>query len=161
MSTIIGIDQSYTSTGVCIRSGDQIVYAGVLTTDKSASTFDRAWSIADQIEELVSKYNPVVVRLEGLPFGSVGNATRDLAGLLYTVYNRVDKVCAVRCEVIGPTTLKKFATGSGNAAKQDMIDKLPEEVSAYLSTVKLTKKQLTDVADAYWLSVYTAQEEAA
>ena len=57
--------------------------------------------------------------------------------------------------IVPPTTLKKFATGSGKADKNEMIAALPVDVREHFNAQGYKKTTgLTDVADAYWLSTY-------
>lgn len=62
--------------------------------------------------------------------------------------------------IISPKTIKKFATGSGNADKEKMIDAFTESTGIDLyelfnyKRTKTIKKPISDIADSYWLCKY-------
>ena len=57
-------------------------------------------------------------------------------------------------ETIRPTSLKKFATGSGKAQKTDMVAALADK-----SNVSLDSEKAFDEADAVWVLIATQQGE--
>ncbi|PWK81691.1 Holliday junction resolvasome RuvABC endonuclease subunit [Lentzea atacamensis] len=59
-----------------------------------------------------------LVVLEGPSFASVGSSSKDLMGLWWLVYDRL--IRDHRVLVVPPSTLKKWATGKGNAGKQQV-----------------------------------------
>lgn len=100
------------------------------------------------------------VVFEDLAFGARGDATRNLAGLLFVLiqvlleYNTIYGL-NIGLEVVAPTSLKKFATKSGKADKTQMVAALPKDVLKQFADAKFKKTTgLTDLADAYWLSQY-------
>lgn len=151
---IFGIDQSYTSTGVVVTNNKKIIYHTLIHTNQNQDMFDRANVLADNICELYTEYQPQLINIEGLAFGIRGNATRNLAGLQYVIICNIRKMQG-NTNIITPKSLKKFATGSGKANKQDMYNALPNDVENYLINTGIKKtKGLYDLVDAYWLSVY-------
>ena len=75
----------------------------------------------EEIEDIVSEYNPNVAVIENLAFATrATNSLTQLAGLSFLVralladYKILFFLCA-------PTTLKRFATGKGNSEKDHMI----------------------------------------
>lgn len=149
---IIGIDQSFTSTALVCSSAKGIVAHSVISSNKEDDIYTRAAHIAREVMLFVGKHKPSKVILEGLAFGSVGDATRNLAGLQMLI------VCELRAngytvEIVPPTTLKKFGAGKGNATKVEMYDAIPTTSQSILSVYKKTKGRY-DIADAYWLSNY-------
>ena len=157
MALILGIDQSYTSSGLVITDDDSgaMVYFERFKTDPTHDTYARALAVAQQVCGVVATYNPMIMNLEGLAFGIRGNATRDLAGLLFTIVNIVlSKYPDLKYNILPPTAVKKRATGSGKAKKKEMIDALPSGVKQAFTdkNFKLTTG-LADLADAYWISV--------
>ena len=156
MSLTLGVDQSYTSSGYCIIDAEQnIIEFGRLKSDTTKDVYERALETAKKICELIEKHSLKKVNLEGLAFGIMGNATRDLAGLLFTIINLIKYKIGedVEVTVIAPTSVKKLATGSGKAKKKDMVESLPKDVLEKFkqSGLKITTG-LTDVTDAYWIS---------
>lgn len=164
---ILGIDQSYTSTGLVVAEDGIALVSEVFHTspdkEDELDTFKRSIKIRDKILQVVNDYEIDKVHIEGLSFGSVTNATRNLAGLQYMIVTAlIEKGIPVK--IIAPTTLKKFATGSGKAKKTEMYDAVAIENPLFaemeLSQYKKTKGGY-DVADAFWLSIFTETEDAA
>lgn len=158
MKYTIGIDQSYSKTGyVVVDDNKNVVQHGVITTDKAKDVYDRASDLAAKLVEIVNLYKITDVRIEGLAFGIRGDATRDLAGLQFVVITKLRSVIDnISIKIIPPTTLKRFATGSGKATKQQMIESLPQTIGQQFKIYKISTG-LTDVTDGYWLSVYKAE----
>lgn len=156
----LGIDQSYTKLGICVLDADgELVHYSVFATDKTLDIYDRATEAAAFICSIVDDYKISTIGIEGLAFGKFGNATRDLAGLLFTIITSIRRVCTSvpAVHILAPTSIKKLATGSGKAGKQDMIDHLPKMVHhTFLQTHKKTTG-LQDLADAYWIAVAAKQ----
>jgi Holliday junction resolvasome RuvABC endonuclease subunit len=58
-----------------------------------------------------------------------------------------------KVEVVVPGTVKKFATGSGKATKEEMIDSLPKHVREYFDALGVKKTTgLADLTDAYFIA---------
>lgn len=153
----IGIDQSYTSTGYCIIEEDILDY-GIIKTDKDMDIHDRVTKITDNLIEIISKYPNSQITIEGLAFGIRGNATRDLAGLQFVIIHNLKRHLK-NFEVVAPTSLKKFATGSGGGKKKitkaDMFKALPEDIQKLFKSTHKISTGLYDITDAYWLAKYT------
>lgn len=147
-----GIDQSLTKTGVVIFDNDfqVMIHHEVIETKlnkvDALDSFKRVAEIASRIEFLCNFYSVSSVRIEGLSYGSLGQATRTLAGLHYVIVDRLMHA-SIDVAVIAPTALKKAATGSGRADKQMMLDACPSDVCEQLSKFGKTKERF-DLADA-------------
>lgn len=152
----MGIDQSLNGTAVCIVDNNNLLFFCVIRTDKTKTVFERTLHVALSISELYASHIPDSINIEGLAFAMRGDATRDLAGLLFTIVNVLSlKHPGVVPNLIPPTTLKKFATGSGKAKKENMIAALPDIDRQRFIDAKFKKTTgLADLADAYWLSMY-------
>lgn len=157
MAKVLGIDQSYNNSGYCLIDTDTkgIIKFGTIKSDKTQTTYQRALNTALEISKLVDELSPAAINVEGLAFGIRGDATRDLAGLLFTIVNVLKiKHPALPVREHAPTSLKKRATGSGKAQKTDMINALPEHVRNEFTKAGFKKTTgLADVTDAYWLSL--------
>lgn len=153
MTTYIGIDQSYKNCAyVILDDSGSMSKFGIVRAASSGDVYDTAASIAAKITDIVSGYDEVQVFIEGLAFGMSGNATRDLAGLLFVIITTLRKQTA-NINLLPPTTVKKFATGSGKAVKADMMLKLPEGVMQQFKDANYKKTTgLSDLADAYWIA---------
>jgi Holliday junction resolvasome RuvABC endonuclease subunit len=159
MSLFLGIDQSFTSTGICVLDENGVIvhHQTVSTTDVDhGDIFNRAIVVVEKIEELVVQYHPRMIALEGLAFSKFGNATRDLAGLQMVIVaslRRRNPIWKDNLVIVSPNLLKKYATGSGSADKDKMYEALSDDVKAVFGGYKKTKGR-SDVVDAYWLSRY-------
>lgn len=153
----MGVDQSLNGTAVCIIDGGNLIDFCVIRSDKTKTVFERTLSVALRISELYASHTPDIIQIEGLAFAMRGDATRDLAGLLFTVINVLAlQHPEAKHMLIPPTSLKKFATGSGKAKKEDMIASLPVDVKQRFMDAKYKKTTgLADLADAYWLAHYS------
>lgn len=151
----VGIDQSYRSTAYVIHDGEDVVAFGVISTDKIDDVYTRARYIADELVRVINFHKCEVAHIEGLAMGTFGNATRDLAGLLFTIILAIRERCQLTSiQEVSPTSLKKKATGNGKAKKEEMINCLPKDVlSKFLERGYKKTNGLTDLADAYFLSL--------
>jgi Holliday junction resolvasome RuvABC endonuclease subunit len=155
MHRTLGFDQSYTNSGFCITdvTGDVLEF-GTFKSTKALDVYDRAKQVAQFIIDMVNKHNVNHVNLEGLAFGICGDATRDLAGLLFVIITTLRRCCpAVTHSIHAPTSVKKKATGSGKAEKALMINSLPASLLMQIEEAGYRKTTgQADIADAYWLS---------
>ncbi len=114
--------------------------------------FYRARMISAELITLIDHYRVQTIIMEGLSFGSKGNATRDLAILMGTIQARLKGFPVI----VPPPTLKKFATGNGKANKEEMVQAIEThdaELFEKLMNIPKTKGR-EDIADAYWLANY-------
>lgn len=156
---VMGLDQSYTKSGIVIleKGNPNMIHYEKYSSDTNKDIFERAWDISQHICELVKIHHVEKVYIEGLAFGSRGNATRDLGGLQFTVVTQLRFAgLQVPVEIIAPTTLKKYATGNGGKTtkKEDMINALPPHIkNKFLVDLGVKKTTgLDDMADAFWLA---------
>lgn len=157
--TTLGIDQSFTSTGIWISDEDgKRVHHEIIATKKdkedSLTNFKRARVIADTISDIIDRFPDIdTVVIEGLGFGASGNATRNLAGLQFMIIDDLIERGNINIEIIAPTSLKKVATGRGNAKKEEMYECCPQHVKDIVDQIPKTKGKY-DLVDAYFLSIY-------
>lgn len=155
----LGIDQSFTSCGLCVVSASGVVvhHETINTSDVDGDIFDRALKIVDGIDKVIDQFNPVRIGLEGLAFSKFGNATRDLAclqGAIVTHLRYRKPVHSAEMQIVSPNLLKKFATGKGSADKNAMYEALPQVIKDVFVSYKKTKGR-SDVVDAYWIANFT------
>lgn len=150
---ILAIDQSYTSSGIVVFNDTLMIHAERFATNAELDTYDRAWEAATYMKRVADDYKPDIVALEGLAFNMVGDATRNLAGLQYTIVLQMRKFGNYKVEIIPPNTVKKVATGKGNAKKEALLEHLPNDVKKYFIEKLGAKKTkgLYDLTDAYWI----------
>jgi Holliday junction resolvasome RuvABC endonuclease subunit len=154
----MGIDQSYNFAAVVVLQNSNVIDFEVIKSNKDDTIYNRALDVATRICDVYSKHKPEVVQMEGLAFGTTGNVTRDLAGLLFTIIN-VMKILhpTVNVVLIPPTAVKKFATGSGKSKKPEMIAALPPHVRELFEAKGYKKTTgLGDLSDAYWIGTIPA-----
>ena len=118
---VIGLDLSLSSTGVAcslgwtqrIRIGPRAAIGG----RPEEQTFARLREIRDKVLFHVGFADLVVV--EGLAVASTTGQHLTRAGLWHLVMEKVDREFA--WAQVPPATLKKYATGKGNAGKDEVL----------------------------------------
>ncbi|TFG97007.1 hypothetical protein E4H12_09710 [Candidatus Thorarchaeota archaeon] len=158
----LGIDQSFTSCGIVVLDEKKKVLKSVtIKSPKEQDIFARAWFIAEGITEYINEYTPEIIGVEGLAFSKFGDATRDLAGLQFTLVNYLRHSHSYdesNLIIITPNELKKFATTKGNAKKEQMVDSLPKNVLESFQKQNYKKTTgLYDVTDAYWIARFVLE----
>lgn len=123
---VLGIDLSLVKTGVgIIDYSDPQCLARVELVE---STGRRADSLLDRdrrmhrITEEITTYAPgstTLVAVEGPAISRAGGSSWDRLGLWWRVVHRMHQA-NFRVVVVNPSTLKKWATGRGNADKSDV-----------------------------------------
>jgi hypothetical protein len=189
MSKLISIDQSLSKTALVEWVGGKPVAKHLFKSGSSSSkkhlanvryfdTVDEQMEfITSSIIERVVGFKPSAIVMEGLSFGSIGNATRDLAGLYYVMRNAMYQASYDWGQLhdVSPTSLKAMARNylplqlqtvpkpSGKAGtnlvkmeKPLMIAAVPQEHRWLYEGLGMSgiKSGKDDVADAYWLGVY-------
>jgi Holliday junction resolvasome RuvABC endonuclease subunit len=152
----MGIDQSYNFAAVVVLQNGNVIDFEVIKSNKDDTIYNRALDVATRICDVYNKHKPEVVQMEGLAFGTTGNVTRDLAGLLFTIINVMKTLHPeVNVVLVPPTAVKKFATGSGKSKKPEMIAALPEPIKKLFESKNFKKTTgLGDLSDAYWIGMY-------
>lgn len=118
----IGIDPS-TKTGLVILNEDGTVLAEKEITSKVKEDPKRFMDLADRIINEISDYcgdEGKVIAIEGFSFGSRGKGVSTQYGIGWII--RTELLCQqMKYIEIPPTSLKKFATGKGNASKDALV----------------------------------------
>ena len=120
----VGIDLSLTDTGIATVFDDgTISTARVRSTGAEDATLHERWErlrrLRDDIEFRIGyDYTPVVI--EQPAYGATNGSHHDRSGLWWMV---VDNLLHWNVPVteVAPTTLKKYATGKGNASKDEVL----------------------------------------
>ena len=140
----VGFDPSLTSFGVYLRPIDEGEWYGFTASSKSGSASDthRVLGLHDEVKEACSgleikiavfeDYGPVNVRA-----GKI-TARAEMCGMLKQHFLQERRVPII---MVSPNSLKSFATGKGNAKKEDMLRACSER--GYFP-------ESADEADAYW-----------
>ena len=116
--------------------------------------FNKAQNIYDIciiIRDIIQMYEPDLVQMEGISYGSVGSAAlADLAGLNFAIRMTLLRE-DLKFNILAPTTVKKFAVGNGGAEKDVMIaswKKLDKNIT------NITDIKVDDLADSYFIAHY-------
>jgi hypothetical protein len=134
---VCGIDPSLTGTAIANAIGTQRIRCGDL---RGCARF--SW-IADGIFADGTTQAADLAVIEGPSYGSMSGAGHhEAAGLWWHIVYRLDAL-EVPYAVIPPSTLKKYATGRGNATKPDMR-------VAFLQRAGIDERDDNQV-DAWWL----------
>lgn len=119
----LGIDLSLTGTGWAIVRPNRAVECGLVKSsgkrgDSLVQRFDRLKGILESLKFTIQ--DDTVVVIEQPSYSSVGGSHHDRSGLWWMVVNYYLGLGYGVAEV-PPATLKKFATGKGNASKDEVL----------------------------------------
>lgn len=142
----IGLDLSLQATGIAYVNGT----TRVLDTPKAKiAGYERIDYIVREVHLATlegvnaAELRRIVVGIEGYNFGAQGQSgIRDTAELGGVVRHHL-WTCSIAWVEIPPTSLKKFATGSGGASKDDMLEAAQSHLDADIAD--------HNCADAAWL----------
>lgn len=137
MTAVLGLDLSLTATGVALPNGEP----KVLTNNLRGC--DRLIWIRDVIAFSLDVHAPDLVMVEGYAMGTVRQAhsyaTGELGGVVRVMLHEASQPFLD----VPPATLKKYATGRGNAKKVEVLQAAWKRLG-YEGTSD-------DEADALWL----------
>ena len=133
---VMGIDQSLTSTAyVFVNENKEVLSSGVIRTSKEDSLPNRCATVATELSTATLEYwlatDDIKISIEGLSYGSIGSATRNLAVLMGWIQSELYMGDDLWLETPA-TSLKKFATGNGRAEKKDMLESVTEEFREHI-----------------------------
>tara|TARA_B110000263_G_scaffold221736_1_gene210393 strand:- start:234 stop:794 length:561 start_codon:yes stop_codon:yes gene_type:complete len=180
---IIGIDYSMTSPAVCVGqipfSYDTCKFMFITKNKKLASNhssnivglllyeynnnIERFTHLADQTVEWILSQAPTRhhgnnLAIEGYAFGAKGqvfNIGENTGILKYKLAKKVSNII----NVFPPSTIKKFATGKGNANKLLMYEAFVEETGDDLAKLfefdpYTGQSPVSDIVDSYYIAKY-------
>lgn len=115
MTAFIGVDLSLASTGISNGSTTHLI------RPKLILGLDRIRWIGSQIlGGCVTLDKPVTIAIEGPSYGSQHGKEHERGGLWWHVVEKLDQF-GYPVLVVAPATLKKYATGKGNAGKDQVL----------------------------------------
>lgn len=124
--TVIGIDPSYTATGIVVlNSGGQVLATKTIKTSAEKSCIKRAADIAEDISHFFLTHKPILAVIEGFAYARTKQA-HQLGYLGYRLreYITCSQWGHSELLVVAPTQVKKFATGKGQAPKDIILQQV-------------------------------------
>ena len=137
-----GLDLSFSSTGFALHTGDTFAYRVPDKYKKDVSDWKRYRCGLIRAEVITQMWMCDLVLIEGYSRGSI-QGREELGYLGESVRETLDNIGVPHIS-IAPMTLKKFATGSGRASKDEMK-------KAAVDLLGLGPKVRDDEADAAFL----------
>jgi len=138
----VGLDLSLTGTGLSVVEGNKLHFSECYKP-KNKSGPDRLIEIRHKVSEVIDKYQPELICIEGYSFGSRGRAvfqTGELGGLIRVLLHKT----GIKWIEISPSQVKKFATGAGNCGKDIVLQQVYKRWGMEFKT--------SDEADAFILA---------
>jgi hypothetical protein len=179
----IGIDYSLNSPAICIHTGDIFSFDNCkfryIAQKKSHVVMNEKFYGLEKDNSIVfncgiERYNynknlllsnlfvcnkQYKVLIEDFSFGSTGRSILNIAENSATLKYCLRYEHGINYNIISPKTIKKFATGSGNASKDEMIACFEKEtgfdILNFFDVKKLKNpKPVDDLVDSYYLCKY-------
>ncbi|SFN66904.1 hypothetical protein [Mycetocola miduiensis] len=121
VSWVVGLDLSLTGTGVAVIGEDGIRTSLVTSKGKADASLQqrsaRLIDLCQQIADLIPEGALVVI--EQPAYSQTGGSHHDRSGLWWLIVAYLHGIHHV--VEVAPGTVKKFATGKGNAGKDEML----------------------------------------
>ncbi|MCK5605171.1 crossover junction endodeoxyribonuclease RuvC [Candidatus Pacearchaeota archaeon] len=149
MECYAGIDLSLTGTGLVVIDDDgKIIRQQLVSTTVKDIMEERLTIISREVINFLDD-SVVAIGIEGLSYGSSGQAMLDLGGLNHLVRHYL-YLAGRKYQLVPPTTVKKFVTGKGNCQKALMLLKVYKRWGIEFDNDNL--------ADAYSIAQYVKEE---
>ncbi len=139
---VLGLDPSLTGTGLSVVDNDNLLFSECYKP-KNKTGPKRLIEIRHKISEVIDKYQPELICLEGYSFGSRGRALfqiGELGGLIRVLMHKT----GIKWIEVTPSQVKKFATGKGNCGKDIILQQVYRRWGMEFKT--------SDEADAFVLA---------
>lgn len=176
---IAGLDYSMTSPAICLSDFDfkyeNCTFSYLTTSKKYDIQFDNVTGKLLDYSHSIQRYDLIAIHfldmmldcgvqtcyIEGYSMGSKGRVF-DIAENT-GIFKHTAWKFGINVITVAPTTIKKFATGKGNANKEKMQDAFISETGINLKDkLNMTEKQWnpsSDIIDAYYVCKYAIHEE--
>ena len=121
-AVVVGVDPSISSTGVAVLGPLTCAVLRIQSKPAGELLPERLGRMRRQVvavHEAVEVVEPSLIVLEGPAYGSNNQMTHMLSGFWWLLAHALEKVAPIA--VVQPSTLKKYATGSGRASKDEMV----------------------------------------
>lgn len=143
---LVALDLSLAATGCAgVPSVDEPV--NLRTVSSSFTGVERLCDLLDLVLAFVEFHDPVLTVIEDLPIGARNNAAGPL-GMLHGAVRVALHRSGIGMAFVPPASLKKYATGRGNATKPDMRMALYQRAGLDLRD--------DNQVDAWWLAAMAA-----
>lgn len=171
---IAGIDYSCTSPAMTIWDIDRNEHIVTYFIEKNKKyisanekyiglppidTEDRQYIYAMYFSDIVDKYNPAEIYIEGYAYGAQLSRGREIAEatgcLKQAIYTATKKIITP----IPPKTIKKAVANNGNATKEDMYTAIGIDMTKVFPTLPMTKSNISgnpisDIVDSIAVIYY-------
>lgn len=171
---ICGIDYSITSPAVAIFNGTDVrlygwtgkkhtqwsnksLHIDVCPYPEYTSEIERLSNLAACVHDTIMIHNPTHAFIEGYSFGGSGKVFNIAEGC--GILKHKLWTSGIHCHDLSPGTVKKLATGAGNAKKPEMVEQFIKDTGVDIYDVFGKKKGLktipspiTDLVDAYYVA---------
>jgi hypothetical protein len=183
MSVIAGVDYSMTSPAVCIHDGDEwsvnnctFYYLTpknkfLVVSDKVRGSLYEEFETQQQRFDNLSNWALSIIKsrdaqkvgLEGYSYGSTGSRLFEIGENTGLLKHKM-WMANIDFEVYAPTSVKKFATGKGNANKEKVWEAFLEETGLNLfhligQEVGKAWNPVSDLFDSYYMCKYRFHHE--
>ena len=119
----VGLDLSLTSTGIATIHGDLITVRRVTSKASQGDTSDTAQRLDRIVADVLGSVplsDDTHVAIEGPSYGSVGPGQHVRGGLWWLIRTALARE-GIHTIIASPSTVKKYATGKGNAGKDAVL----------------------------------------
>jgi Holliday junction resolvasome RuvABC endonuclease subunit len=170
----VAIDYSYTSPAICVSRGPEFInnrwYYLNDTKKRVHQTFclngtlfpefDSNWRkfnyVSDWALDILSGVDIIDVHLEGYSMNSQGQVFNIAENTMLLKYKLIN--AGKRIKILSPNTIKKFATGKGNADKEKMQEAFKAQTGVDLKDLLNQPLKAwnpsSDIIDAYFIARY-------
>jgi crossover junction endodeoxyribonuclease RuvC len=137
---ILGLDPGINITGYAAIDGARLIECGTIRPTKGRPTDDRLRQLRVELEALIQRLRPTVIGYEEIFVQHLGSV--QVMAETRLVVRQAAWSAGLETVRLSPSTVKKAATGRGNATK----DEVAEAVCRILGLAEAPKPQ--DVTDA-------------
>lgn len=160
---ILGIDPSLASTGWAILEYDKaylddleqpnknlldttykptLIDCGAIKTDSKNSDSDRIFKLYTRMHKVINFYKPDAISIED-QYGYLNTRTLKQLSQVRGIYMFLASQYSINMYLYAPSSIKKIATGSGKAKKEEVVNCM----NNYFN-LELNVKKENDIADA-------------
>lgn len=118
MKSVIGIDQSLTSTGVCVVEGKKVQLSTTICP-KATDEVDRLIEIETRLAEIIVENKVEVAVMEGYSF--LGGGRLASLGEVGGIIKKMLRQLGIEFHIVAPMTLKKFCNSSKSKGKNKVM----------------------------------------